>query len=92
MVPCVPSGDRGNWARESILVLDNSARYSTVSKEKKHVECVSKWCHLFYAQTYGPTQSESLKIQAVFFFLRIWSPKAGHGPRRSLRKPWKLGT
>ena len=32
-------------------VLDNRARYSTMSKGK-HVECVSKWWHLFYAQTY----------------------------------------
>jgi len=22
----------------------------------------------------------------------FWSPKGGHGPRRSMRKPWKLGT
>ena len=30
-------------------MLDNSAGYSTMSKGKKHVKCVSKWCHLFYA-------------------------------------------
>ena len=36
-------------------VLDNSARYSTDVKTEKHVECVSKWCHLFYVQTYRST-------------------------------------
>ena len=65
-----------------VNALDNSARYSMMSKGKNVSNVLANGFIFSTLNTQTQKERESIKMQAVFF-LRIWSPKLGQGSRRS---------